>query len=59
MHVRGFRSWDCRNLATARASGFGGPGWTLDETTGQYYFHNHLQEQPDMETVAAAGRWRR
>ena len=29
-------------------SSFGGPGWTLDETTGQYYFHNHLQEQPDL-----------
>ena len=23
-------------------SSFGGPGWTLDEGTGQYYFHNHL-----------------
>ena len=29
-------------------SSFGGPGWTLDEPTGQYYFHNHLQEQPDL-----------
>ena len=29
-------------------SSFGGPGWTLDETTGQYYFHNHLAEQPDL-----------
>ncbi|MGA7050581.1 MAG: alpha-amylase family glycosyl hydrolase, partial [Mycobacterium sp.] len=29
-------------------SSFGGPGWTLDEATGQYYFHNHLQEQPDL-----------
>ncbi len=29
-------------------SSFGGPGWTLDEVTGQYYFHNHLQEQPDL-----------
>jgi hypothetical protein len=26
IHVRGFRSWLFRNLATARASGFGGPG---------------------------------
>ena len=29
-------------------SSFGGPGWTLDETTGQYYFHNHLADQPDL-----------
>jgi hypothetical protein len=26
IHVRGFRSWLFRNFATARASGFGGPG---------------------------------
>ena len=29
-------------------SSFGGPGWTFDERTGQYYFHNHLAEQPDL-----------
>ncbi len=29
-------------------SSFGGPGWTFDEATGQYYFHNHLAEQPDL-----------
>ena len=29
-------------------SGFGGPAWTLDPTTGQYYLHNHLVEQPDL-----------
>jgi alpha-glucosidase len=29
-------------------SSFGGPGWTFDETTEQYYFHNHLAEQPDL-----------
>ncbi len=29
-------------------SHFGGPGWTLDETTGQYYFHSFLKEQPDL-----------
>jgi alpha-glucosidase len=29
-------------------SSFGGPGWTYDEGTGQYYFHNHLAEQPDL-----------
>jgi alpha-glucosidase len=26
----------------------GNPGWTLDETTGQYYFHNFLDAQPDL-----------
>ena len=29
-------------------SSFGGPAWTLDEPTGQYYLHNHLREQPDL-----------
>ncbi len=29
-------------------SSFGGPGWTLDARTGQYYMHNHLREQPDL-----------
>lgn len=29
-------------------SSFGGPAWTKDETTGQYYMHNHLSEQPDL-----------
>ncbi|MBN2472137.1 MAG: alpha-glucosidase C-terminal domain-containing protein [Anaerolineae bacterium] len=27
---------------------FGGPAWTLDETTGQYYLHSFLKEQPDL-----------
>jgi alpha-glucosidase len=27
---------------------FGGPAWTLDEASGQYYMHNHLDEQPDL-----------
>ncbi|MGB4057223.1 MAG: alpha-amylase family glycosyl hydrolase [Alphaproteobacteria bacterium] len=27
---------------------FGGPAWTFDETRGQYYFHNFLKEQPDL-----------
>lgn len=27
---------------------FGGPAWTLDETTGQYYLHSFLREQPDL-----------
>jgi alpha-glucosidase len=29
-------------------SSFGGPAWTLDPVTGQYYLHNHLREQPDL-----------
>ena len=29
-------------------SSFGGPAWTLDAVTGQYYLHNHLAEQPDL-----------
>lgn len=27
---------------------FGGPAWTLDEASGQYYLHNFLPEQPDL-----------
>ncbi|GDY28960.1 alpha-amylase family glycosyl hydrolase [Gandjariella thermophila] len=27
---------------------FGGPAWTLDERTGQYYYHAYLPEQPDL-----------
>jgi alpha-glucosidase len=27
---------------------FGGPAWTFDESTGQYYLHNFLPEQPDL-----------
>lgn len=27
---------------------FGGPGWTFDEATGQYYLHSFLREQPDL-----------
>ncbi|KQO71022.1 alpha-amylase family glycosyl hydrolase [Methylobacterium sp. Leaf89] len=29
-------------------SNFGGPAWTLDEATGQYYYHAFLREQPDL-----------
>jgi alpha-glucosidase len=37
---------------------FGGPAWTFDEATGQYYLHSFLKEQPDLnwrnpEVVAA------
>jgi len=27
---------------------FGGSAWTLDEATGQYYYHAFLKEQPDL-----------
>ena len=27
---------------------FGGPAWTFDTTTGQYYLHSFLPEQPDL-----------
>jgi len=29
-------------------SAFGGPAWTLDEGTGQYYLHSFLPQQPDL-----------
>ena len=29
-------------------SSFGGPAWNLDDTTGQFYLHNHLRQQPDL-----------
>ncbi len=28
---------------------FGGPAWTLDPATGQYYLHSFLKEQPDLD----------
>ncbi len=30
-------------------SNFGGPAWTFDEASGQYYLHNFLAEQPDLD----------
>ena len=27
---------------------FGGPAWTLDDTTGQYYLHQFVREQPEL-----------
>ncbi len=27
---------------------FGGPAWTMDEDTGEYYLHSFLREQPDL-----------
>jgi len=29
-------------------SNFGGPAWTFDAATGQYYCHSFLKEQPDL-----------
>ena len=29
-------------------SNFGGPGWTLNEASGQYYYHSFLPQQPDL-----------
>jgi alpha-glucosidase len=29
-------------------SNFGGPAWTFDEATGQFYYHAFLREQPDL-----------
>jgi alpha-glucosidase len=29
-------------------SEFGGPAWTFDAPTGQYYYHAYLPEQPDL-----------
>ena len=29
-------------------SHFGGPAWTLDEGTGQYYLHQFVKQQPDL-----------
>src|SRR6266566_3844045 len=28
---------------------FGGPAWTFDEASGQYYLHNFLPQQPDLD----------
>ena len=44
---------------------FGGPSWEWDAHRGQYYFHNFLKEQPDLnlynpevqEALIAAGRF--
>jgi len=29
-------------------SNFGGPGWTWDQASGQYYYHSFLPSQPDL-----------
>jgi Glycosidases len=35
---------------------FGGPAWTFDEPTGQYYLHNFLDMQPDLNWWSEAVR---
>ena len=37
-------------------SNFGGAAWTLDETTGQYYYHSFLTQQPDLNWRNPAAR---
>ena len=37
-----------RDEAREQESVFGGPAWTLDERTGQYYHHLFLTQQPDL-----------
>jgi alpha-glucosidase len=35
---------------------FGGPAWTFDDATGQYYLHNFLDDQPDLNWWSDAVR---
>jgi alpha-glucosidase len=37
-------------------SQFGGPAWTLDEGTGQYWYHSFLPEQPELDWRTPAVR---
>jgi alpha-glucosidase len=37
-------------------SQFGGPAWTFDPATGQYYLHSFLREQPDLNWRNSAVR---
>ena len=37
-------------------SAFGGQAWTLDEASGQYYLHNFLPSQPDLNWWSEAVR---
>jgi alpha-glucosidase len=37
-------------------SEFGGPAWTLDAVSGEYYYHAYLKEQPDLNWRAPAVR---
>jgi alpha-glucosidase len=40
----------------AMQSQFGGPAWTLDEATGQYWYHSFLAEQPELDWRTPAVR---
>ena len=35
-------------VATFQMSVMGGSAWTYDDTRGQYYFHQFLPSQPDL-----------
>jgi len=37
-------------------SEFGGPAWTLDAVTGEYYYHAYFKEQPDLNWRTPAVR---
>jgi alpha-glucosidase len=43
---RGWYIW--RDEPNNWQSHFGGPAWQFDEKTGQYYLHEFLKEQPDL-----------
>jgi alpha-glucosidase len=49
---RNWYIWRDRNpdgsLPNNWGSAFGGPAWTWDEQTRQYYFHHFLKEQPEL-----------
>jgi glycosidase len=32
-------------------SEFGGPAWSFDELTGEYYYHAYLEQQPDLNDL--------
>ena len=38
----------CQRLPNNWMSNFGGPAWTWDEGTQQFYLHSFLKEQPDL-----------
>jgi alpha-glucosidase len=46
----GINDWKpaCERLPNNWMSQFGGPAWTWDETTQQFYLHSFLQQQPDL-----------
>ena len=51
------RSWYIwRDEANEQESVFGGRAWTFDESTGQYYHHRFLAQQPDLNWLNAEVR---